>query len=108
MKAKLLKAFAHDGQVYQVGDEYEGTPLEIEILTRQGYCATPAPAPEPKPDPEPEPESKAKPEPKFKPPETHADPAKAASTHAPKHRPPAMEPNPHRVPPPKAGTSRRR
>jgi hypothetical protein len=57
MKVTLKKAFAHDGKAYQIGEEFEGTPGEIDALVRQGYGdpvkEEPAAAEEEPPKPEP-------------------------------------------------------
>jgi hypothetical protein len=57
MAATLLKGFTHDGKVYQQGDEFEGTPGEVQLLARQHYVKTPVES-EPKPA---EPPAPAKP-----------------------------------------------
>jgi hypothetical protein len=37
--ATLSKGFTHDGKVYHIGDQFEGSDYEIGLLTRQGFVA---------------------------------------------------------------------
>jgi hypothetical protein len=40
-KVTLVKGFVHDGRTYKIGDEFDGSEQEIELLTRQGYLKKP-------------------------------------------------------------------